>query len=181
MSDEPRCALRYASGGAYPLGPCPCIREERTPSVMSASPRRSREIELDKLGPGDEDLIRVASLARQRAHAPYSKYKVGAAVRTKRNKIYSGANVENASYGLTVCAERCAVWAAVAAGETKDYDAIAIVIDDDKLPTPCGACRQVIAEFAPDARVVLATTSGLRKTTTLTALLPEPFLPGNLS
>jgi len=136
---------------------------------------------VEKLGPGDEDLIRVASLARQRAHAPYSKYKVGAAVRTKRNKIYSGANVENASYGLTVCAERCAVFAAVAAGETKDYDAIAIVIDDDKLPTPCGACRQVIAEFAPAVRVVLATTSGLRKTTTLTALLPEPFLPGNLS
>src|SRR5205809_697055 len=67
------------------------------------------------------------------------------------------------------------------AGEAKDYDAIAIVIDDDKLPTPCGACRQVIAEFAPDVRVVLATTGGLRKATTLTALLPEPFLPGNLS
>jgi cytidine deaminase len=73
------------------------------------------------------------------------------------------------------------VWAAVAAGETKDYDAIAIVIDDDELPTPCGACRQVIAEFAPDLRVVLATVGGLRKTTTMTALLPEPFLPGNLS
>jgi len=132
-------------------------------------------------GPGDEDLIRVAALARQRAYAPYSKYRVGAAVRTKRNKIYSGANVENASYGLTVCAERCAVWSAVAAGETKDYDAIAIVIDDDQLPTPCGACRQVIAEFSPSVRVVLATTGGQRKITTLTALLPDPFLPGNLS
>ena len=137
---------------------------------------------METLGPGDEDLIRVASLARQRAYAPYSKYKVGAAVRTKRNKIYSGANVENASYGLTVCAERCAVWAAVAAGETKDYDAIAIVIDDDRLPTPCGACRQVIAEFAPDLRVVLATTGGLRKATTLTALPRNPsFLRISLS
>jgi cytidine deaminase len=136
---------------------------------------------VERLGPGDEDLIRVASLARHRAYAPYSKYKVGAAVRTKRNKIYSGANVENASYGMTVCAERCAVWAAVAAGDTKDYDAIAIVIEDDRLPTPCGACRQVMAEFAPDLRIVLATTGGLRKTTTLGALLPEPFLPGNLS
>lgn len=135
---------------------------------------------MEKLGPGDEDLIRVASLARQRAYAPYSKYRVGAALRTKRNKIYSGANVENASYGLTVCAERCAVWAAVAAGETKDFDAIAIVIDDDRLPTPCGACRQVIAEFAPDVRVVLATTGGERKATTLGALLPDPFLPQNL-
>ena len=133
-----------------------------------------------KLGPGDEDLIRVAALARQRAYAPYSKYRVGAAIRTKRNKVYGGANVENASYGLTVCAERCAVWSAVAAGETKDYDAIAIVIDDDELPTPCGACRQVLAEFAPSVRVVLATTGGLRKTTTLTELLPDPFLPGNL-
>ena len=104
--------------------------------------------------PGDEDLIRVASLARQRAHAPYSRYKVGAAIRTKRNKIHSGANVENASYGLTVCAERCAAFAAVAAGETKDWDAIAIVIDDERLPSPCGPCRQVLVEFAPGLRVV---------------------------
>jgi cytidine deaminase len=135
----------------------------------------------EKLGPGDEDLIRVAALARQRAYAPYSNYRVGAAVRTKRNKIYSGANVENASYGLTVCAERCAVWSAIAAGETKDYDAIAIVIDDDQLPTPCGACRQVIAEFAPNVRVVLATTGGLRKATSLDVLFPDPFLPDNLA
>ena len=136
---------------------------------------------MDRLGAGDEDLIRVAALARQRAYAPYSKYRVGAAVRTRRNKIYSGANVENASYGLTVCAERCAVWAAVAAGETKDFDAIAIVIDDDQLPSPCGACRQVLAEFAPGVRVVLATTSGQRRTTSLDVLLPEPFLPQNLN
>ena len=131
------------------------------------------------LGPADEDLIKVASLARQRAHAPYSKYKVGAAIRTKRNKMHAGANVENASYGLTVCAERTATFAAVNAGD-KELDAIAIVIDDDKLPTPCGACRQVLAEFAPAMRVVLATTGGLRKATTLTELLPEPFLPTNL-
>ena len=130
--------------------------------------------------PGDEDLIRVASLARARAYAPYSKYKVGAAIRTKRNKIHSGANIENVSYGLTVCAERCAAFAAVAAGETKDWDAIAIVIDDDKLPSPCGACRQVLAEFAPELKVVLATTGGLRGATTLRELLPDAFLPGSL-
>jgi len=129
------------------------------------------------LPPGDEDLIRVASLARQRAHAPYSKYKVGAAIRTKRNKIHSGANVENASYGLTVCAERCAVFAAVAAGETKDWDAIAVVIDDERLPSPCGACRQVLVEFSPGLRVILGTVGGLRRVTTLAELLPEPFLP----
>src|SRR5207237_7736349 len=130
--------------------------------------------------PGDEDLIRVASRARERAYAPYSKYRVGAAISTKRNKIHSGGNVENVSYGLTVCAERCAAFAAVASGETKDWDAIAIVIDDDKLPSPCGACRQVLAEFSPDLKVVLATTRGLRRATTLRELLPDPFLPSSL-
>lgn len=132
------------------------------------------------LPPGDEDLIRVASLARARAYAPYSSYKVGAAIRTKRNKIHSGANVENVSYGLTVCAERCAAFAAIASGETKDWDAIAIVIDDERLPSPCGACRQVLAEFSPELRVVLATTGGLRKVTTLADLLPDAFLPDRL-
>ena len=134
---------------------------------------------MTELGPGDEELVRVASLARQRAHAPYSKYKVGAAIRTKRNKVHGGANVENASYGLTVCAERTAAFAAVNAGDTA-FDAIAIVIDDERLPTPCGACRQVLAEFSPDTRVILATTGGKRKVTTLSELLPDPFLPENL-
>jgi cytidine deaminase len=81
---------------------------------------------------------------------------------------------------LTVCAERCATFAAVAAGETKDWDAIAIVIDDDQLPSPCGACRQVLAEFSPALKVVLATTGGLRKVTTLAELLPDAFLPDRL-
>jgi cytidine deaminase len=134
---------------------------------------------LTDLGPGDEELVRVASLARQRAHAPYSKYKVGAAIRTKRNKVHSGANVENASYGLTVCAERTAAFAAVNAGDIA-FDAIAIVIDDERLPTPCGACRQVLAEFSPDMRVILGTTGGKRKVATLRELLPDPFLPENL-
>ena len=134
---------------------------------------------MSEIGPGDEELVRVASLARQRAHAPYSKYKVGAAIRSKRNKVHSGANVENASYGLTVCAERTAAFAAVNAGDTA-FDAIAIVIDDERLPTPCGACRQVLAEFAPEMRVILATAGGKRKVTTLRDLLPDPFLPENL-
>jgi cytidine deaminase len=132
-----------------------------------------------EIGPGDEELVRVASLARQRAHAPYSKYKVGAAIRTRRNKIHSGANVENASYGLTVCAERTAAFTAVNSGDMA-FDAIAIVIDDERLPTPCGACRQVLVEFSPEMRVILATTGGKRKVTTLSALLPDPFLPDNL-
>ena len=130
----------------------------------------------DTLGPGDEQLVKVAALARQRAYAPYSGYKVGAAIRTKRNKLHSGANVENASYGLTVCAERCAVFAAVAAGDTAGYDAVAVVIDAAVLPSPCGACRQVLYEFAPDMRVILATTGGLRKATTLRELLPDAFV-----
>jgi cytidine deaminase len=132
------------------------------------------------VGPGDEDLIKVAALSRQRAHAPYSKYKVGAAIRTKRNKVHAGANIENASYGLTICAERSAVFAAVNAGD-KVFDAIAIVIDDDRLPSPCGACRQVLAEFSPDMRVILATAGGLRKATTLRELLPDPFLAEHLT
>lgn len=130
---------------------------------------------MSELGPGDEQLVKVAALARQRAYAPYSGYRVGAAIRTKRNKIHSGANVENASYGLTVCAERCAVFAAVAAGDVSDYDSVAVVIDDAVLPSPCGACRQVLHEFAPDARVILATTGGLRKVTTIGELLPDAF------
>lgn len=134
---------------------------------------------MSEMGPGDEELVRVASLARQRAYAPYSKYKVGAAIRTKRNRVHSGANVENASYGLAVCAERTAAFAAVNAGDTA-FDAIAIVIDDERLPTPCGACRQVLAEFAPDMRVILATTGDKRKVTTLRELLPDPFLRENL-
>ena len=135
---------------------------------------------MSEVGPADENLIKVASLQRQRAHAPYSKYKVGAAIRTKRNKVHAGANVENASYGLTVCAERIAAFAAVMAGD-KEFESIAIVIDDDRLPSPCGACRQVLAEFSPNMRVVLATTGGQRKATSLAELLPEPFLPENLS
>lgn len=133
------------------------------------------------LGPGDEDLVRVASLARERAHAPYSKYRVGAAIRTKRNKIHAGANIENASYGLSMCAERCAVFAAVAAGDAKEYESIAVVTGGDALPSPCGACRQVLHEFSPDTRVILATTTGKRKATTLRELLPDAFGPQQLA
>ena len=123
--------------------------------------------------PGDEDLIRIAALTRQRAYAPYSNYRVGAAIRTKRGKVTAGANVENASYGLTVCAERTAVFQAVNAGE-KGFEAIAIVADD--LPRPCGACLQVLAEFCdPELRVILASAVGAREVARLVDLLPRPF------
>lgn len=148
-----------------------------------ARPRRAADPETSgaPLGPAEEQLIKVAALARERAYAPYSKYRVGAAIRTKRNKIHGGANIENASYGLTVCAERCAAFAAVAAGDTKDWDAIAVITDGDVLPSPCGACRQVLHEFSPDLRVILATTTGLRKVTTLRELLPDAFGPERLA
>jgi cytidine deaminase len=123
--------------------------------------------------PGDEDLVRIASLARQRAYAPYSNSRVGAAIRTKRGKVTAGANVENASYGLTICAERNAVFQAVNAGE-KGFEAIAVVADD--LPRPCGACLQVLTEFCdPDLRVILASTAGPRDVARLADLLPRPF------
>lgn len=123
--------------------------------------------------PGDEDLVRIASLARQRAHAPYSGYRVGAAIRTARGKVSAGANVENASYGLTVCAERNAVFQAVLAGD-RGFETLAVVTDD--LPRPCGACLQVLAEFCKDdLRVILASGDGRREVTTLAGLLPKPF------
>lgn len=125
---------------------------------------------------GEEDLVRVASLARQRAYSPYSKYRVGAALRTQRGKVSAAANVENASYGLTVCAERNAVFAAVNAGD-KGFEALAVVADD--APRPCGACLQVLAEFcAPELRIVLASTAGAREVVTLADLLPRPFTLG---
>jgi cytidine deaminase len=132
------------------------------------------------LRPGDEELVRVAALQRERAYAPYSRYKVGAAIRTRRNKIHGGANVENASYGLTVCAERAAVFTAVSAGD-RELDAIAIVVAGDDLPSPCGACRQVLHEFSPAMRVILATTTGKRRTTTLAELLPDAFGPDRIA
>ncbi len=117
--------------------------------------------------------MRIASLARQRAHAPYSNYRVGAALRTGRGKVTGGANVENASYGLTVCAERAALFNAVNSGD-RNFDALAVVADD--LPAPCGACLQVLAEFAADdLRIVLASADGKRDVTTLGALLTRPF------
>ncbi|MBU6423975.1 MAG: cytidine deaminase [Chloroflexota bacterium] len=133
----------------------------------------------ETLGPADEELVRVASLQRERAYAPYSRYKVGAAIRTKRNKIHSGANVENASYGLTMCAERSAVFGAVGAGD-RELEAIAVVVAGDEPPSPCGACRQVLYEHGPAMRVILATTGGRRRVTTLRELLPDAFGPARL-
>jgi cytidine deaminase len=119
-------------------------------------------------------LIAAARDAREHAHAPFSKFRVGAAVRTHSGKIFSGCNVENATYGLTVCAERVAIWKAVSEG-ARGFDAVAVVADTDSLTPPCGACRQILWEFCGDAEVVLANLRGKVEEHRLSALLPHPF------
>ena len=124
-------------------------------------------------------LLDIARAARLHAYAPYSRFLVGAAVRGNSGTVYAGVNVENRSYGLTNCAERVAVGSAVAAGE-RTLTAIAVIGDTPTPITPCGACRQVLAEFAaPDTPVLLANLAGQTHHTTLGELLPLGFeLPG---
>jgi len=119
------------------------------------------------------ELVSAARQVRENAYAPYSRFQVGAALRTASGRIFCGCNVENLSYGLTVCAERAAVFAAVAAGETK-FEAIAIVADSGTPVTPCGACRQVMAEFSSDLKVCSANLQDQRYETTIAELLPRP-------
>lgn len=122
-----------------------------------------------------EALMAAARAAVGRAYAPYSSYRVGAAVLTEDGRIFAGANVENASYGLTICAERSAVFAAVAAGARR-LRAVAIASDRDPAPVPCGACRQVLAEFAPpDTPIFVVASSGAIRRFRLGALLPHGF------
>jgi cytidine deaminase len=123
-------------------------------------------------------LIDLANIARQRAYAPYSKYQVGAALRTKTGRIFTGVNVENAAYPQTMCAERVAVFKAVSEGE-QEFEVIAVVTDNGG--SPCGGCRQVLAEFGLDTIVLLANGKGeLLKEMTVKELLPEAFTPEHL-
>jgi cytidine deaminase len=124
-----------------------------------------------------ESLINLAMEARTRAYIPYSRFAVGAALLTTSGKIYSGCNIENVSYGLTVCAERVAIWKAVADGETA-FSAMAVVTAN--AGSPCGACRQVMAEFAPQMQVIIANLEGIVQATTVAELLPAAFLPKDL-
>jgi cytidine deaminase len=119
-----------------------------------------------------DSLIESATKAREQAYAPYSKFAVGAALLTKSGRVFMGCNVENLSFGLTICAERAAVFAAVAAGE-KEFAAIAVVADSLTPVTPCGACRQVLAEFADDLPVCSANLQQGRYVSTLRELLPR--------
>jgi cytidine deaminase len=121
-------------------------------------------------------LLAAAELAREQAYAPYSHYAVGAAVVSAAGKMYAGCNVENASYGLTMCAERTAIFMAVAAGE-RIIQGLAVVTDAKEPGMPCGACRQVLHEFAAsaDIPIVVANTQGERTSVTLAELFPHPF------
>ncbi len=121
-----------------------------------------------------EDLLSAAIYARQKAYAPYSGFKVGAALRGSAGEIFSGCNVENASYGLTLCAERTTVCTAVAAG-IRTFTQMVIVADSETPCPPCGACRQFLFEFAPNLELWVANLSGETKFYRLCDLLPEAF------
>ena len=125
-------------------------------------------------------MIVVAAEARQRAYAPYSHFLVGAAIATADGSIFAGANIENASYGLTACAERIALWSGTVSGGT-DFRLIVLVTDTAQPVAPCGACRQVLSELAPDAVVVMTTLGGARRDATVQDLLPRAFGKGDLS
>jgi cytidine deaminase len=126
-----------------------------------------------------EDLVARAHAARERAYAPYSRFFVGAAVRADDGRVFDGANVENAAYGLTICAERVAAASAVAGGARR-IDAIAIVGGSSRPATPCGACRQFLYEFNSGMLVVAESPSGERKEWRLSDLLLDGFGPGDL-
>lgn len=121
-----------------------------------------------------EELIARAALAQEYAYVPYSNYPVGAALLTRSGRVYLGANVENAVYSLTVCAERTAVFKAVSDGE-REFEAIAVVTDNGA--SPCGACRQVLREFAPDLPIYIADADGNYRQTSVAELLPDSFGP----
>lgn len=141
----------------------------------------------DRAMPGNAaryaELTHAARQARERAYAPYSGFAVGAALLTTRGDVVVGCNVENASLGLTICAERSAVFAAVAAALLTSpargvgIEAIAVVADSDEPVGPCGACRQVLHEFGPGCVVIAANLSGATRTWRLAELLPVPFGP----
>jgi cytidine deaminase len=120
------------------------------------------------------DLIEAARQALAQAHAPYSNFRVGAAVRASDGRVFCGCNVENASYGLTVCAERVAIFNAISQG-VRQLAAIAVCTETDEPAPPCGACLQVMAEFAPELSIVLANTKGLTIAMSLGELFPRPF------
>ena len=136
------------------------------------SPTRLSEAERERL-------LEAARQVAANAHSPYSKVRVGAALLTASGELFTGCNVENASYGLTVCAERNAVAAAVAAGE-RDFVAMAIFTNQEEAWPPCGACRQVLHEFAPELELLAIGEEGEAKSYSLASCLPRAFGPSDL-
>jgi len=122
----------------------------------------------------DQEIIQVAAAARENAHTPFSHFKVGAALLTDGDEIITGCNVENASYGLTMCAERVAIFKAISEGERK-FVKICVVADTETLTPPCGACRQIIWEFCGDVEVLMANLQGETATLQMSELLPKAF------
>jgi len=121
-----------------------------------------------------QPLIEAALRARLQSVAPFSKFLVGAAVKTESGKVYTGCNIESASYGLTVCAERVAIWKALSEGE-RHFSELAVVADTEVLTPPCGTCRQIIWEFAKGATIVFANLRGDSETFHVADLLPRAF------
>ena len=121
-----------------------------------------------------DSLIQDAQKARLQSVAPFSKFLVGAAVRTSSGKVYTGCNIESASYGLTVCAERVAIWKALSEGE-RNFTELAVVADTETLAPPCGTCRQIIWEFARGADIVFANLTGQTEVFHIADLLPRAF------
>ena len=119
-------------------------------------------------------LVQAALAVRERAHVPFSKFKVGAAIEDENGRVFTGCNVENATYGLTICAERVAVFKAVSEGAGKIVRVV-VVADTKVLTPPCGACRQILWEFCGDAQLTLANVAGKQETVRLSDIFPRPF------
>jgi len=124
--------------------------------------------------PSPDPLIEAALAARERAHAPYSRFKVGAALEDEHGRVFTGCNVENATYGLTMCAERVAVFKAVSEGAGK-LKRVAVAADTGTLTPPCGACRQILWEFAADAELILVNLAGKQESLSVKSIFPRPF------
>ncbi len=125
-------------------------------------------------GFGMDHLIDAAREVRERAHAPFSGFKVGAAIEDENGRVFTGCNVENATYGLSVCAERSAVLKAISEGAGK-LKRIAVIADTDVLTPPCGACRQILWEFCGDAELILANLDGKQEALSMKQIFPRPF------
>jgi len=121
-----------------------------------------------------ENLIEIANKARLCSLAPFSKFLVGAALRTTEGKIFAGCNIESASYGLTVCAERVAIWKALSECE-RDFTDLVIVVDTEQLTPPCGTCRQIIWEYCKEAKITLANLKGQSEVVDIRTMLPKAF------